>query len=142
MAAMAYATALSKPLPLAGLLSSKYGGYAGASVATVSTPGLCSARVDLLQAAADEVAAAAEVALVLPVAAGAEPAAEELLEFELPHAAISTAVRAGTRIVKRRRGKSTAHNLQRRGGHCTAPCAPEIVGTTGPAQVRVMTEGG
>ncbi len=42
LAATAYATALSNPLPLAGLLLTKYGGYAGESVATVSTPGVCS----------------------------------------------------------------------------------------------------
>jgi hypothetical protein len=67
----------------------------------------------LLQAAVDEVAAADDVPLALPVAAGAELAAEELLELELPHAAISTAARAGTRTVNRRRGAGKAHNLHR-----------------------------
>src|SRR5215212_6493076 len=38
---MAYAVALSKPLPFVGSLSSKYGGYAGLSVATVSWPAVC-----------------------------------------------------------------------------------------------------
>jgi hypothetical protein len=38
--AIAYATALSKPRPFVGSLSSKYGGKAGLSVATVSVPGL------------------------------------------------------------------------------------------------------
>jgi hypothetical protein len=65
--------------------------------------------VDLLHAAADdEVAAADDV----PVAAGAdELAPEELLEFELPQAAISTAARAGNRTVERRCARSKAHNL-------------------------------
>ena len=78
-------------------------------MATVSTPGLCSARVDLLHvvAAADEVAA--DVAL--PVAAGAEPDVDELLELELPHAAIRTAARAGSSTVESRRARSKAHNL-------------------------------
>src|SRR5262249_56729913 len=52
---IAYATALSKPFPFAGLLSWKYGGYAGESVATVSTPGLWSARCALAQALAEAV---------------------------------------------------------------------------------------
>ena len=84
-------------------------------MATVSTPGLCSASVALLQAdddvsAADDVAAAVEV----PVAAGAAvvaPAELLELEFELPQAATSTAARAGNRTADRRRAQSKAHNL-------------------------------
>ncbi len=37
--AIAYATALSKPLPFDGSSSTKYGGNAGLSVPTVSVPG-------------------------------------------------------------------------------------------------------
>src|SRR5215472_18284799 len=39
---MAYATALSYPLPLVGVFFTNQGGYAGLSVATVSCPGVCS----------------------------------------------------------------------------------------------------
>ena len=38
--ATAYATADSKPLPLLGSSSSKYGGYAGESVPMVKVPGV------------------------------------------------------------------------------------------------------
>jgi hypothetical protein len=70
-------------------------------------PGLWSARVDLLHAVADELAA--DVAL--PVAAGAELDADELLELELPHAAIRPAARDGSRTVESRRARSKPHNL-------------------------------
>src|SRR5262249_15207113 len=39
---MAYATALSYPLPLVGVFFTNQGGYTGLSVATVSCPGVCS----------------------------------------------------------------------------------------------------
>src|SRR5215467_3835953 len=42
LAATAYATALSYPLPLAGVLLMNHGGYTGLSVAMVSTPLVCS----------------------------------------------------------------------------------------------------
>src|SRR5215467_1589729 len=53
-AATAYATALSYPLPLVGVLLTNHGGYTGLSVAMVSTPLVCSRRwmPALLQAAA------------------------------------------------------------------------------------------
>ena len=57
LSAIAYATALSKPLPLVGLSSSKYGGYAGLSVATVSVPGVWVLRFAFVQASAWVVAA-------------------------------------------------------------------------------------
>jgi hypothetical protein len=69
-------------------------------VATVSTPGLCSARPDLEHApAADELAAAE---LVPVPGAAAELAVDELLVLELPHAAINTAARAAVRRAERR----------------------------------------
>jgi len=86
-------------------------------VATVNVPGVCSARVDLLQPPpADEVAAADDV----PVAAAAELVPAELLELELelelPHAAMSPAARTGSRTAGIRRAESKAHNLHRGGG--------------------------
>ena len=84
-------------------------------MATVSTPGLCSASLalahaDVLVAAAVELAA--DVALPVAAGRGARDVDELLeLEFELPHAAIRTAARAGSSTVERRRARSKAHNL-------------------------------
>lgn len=83
-------------------------------MATVSTPGLWSARLDLLQAEAedeDAVAAADDV----PDEAGADELEAELLELllELPHAAISPAARTGNRTAEMRRARSKANNLHR-----------------------------
>ena len=50
--AIAYATALSKPLPFVGSSSTKYGGKAGLSVATVRVPGVSVLRLSLAHASA------------------------------------------------------------------------------------------
>jgi hypothetical protein len=97
----------------------------------VSTPGLCSASVDLLQAACDELAAADDV----PEAAGAEALAlEELLEFELPQAAMSTAARAGSRTAERRSALSKPHNLHPGDGDLSAGTCAQA----GPYDEMVM----
>lgn len=74
--------------------------------------------MDLLQApadeevaAADEVAADDEVPTALVAAGAEELAPAELLELELPQAAISTAARAGKRTADRRCARGKAHNL-------------------------------
>jgi hypothetical protein len=90
--ATAYATALSNPLPFAGLLFSKYGGYAGESVATVSTPLCCTDSEDFVH-----VLAAADVV----------EAAELELEELLPHAASSPALSRPSRDAGSRRCRLT-----------------------------------
>src|SRR6478752_506288 len=54
-AATAYATADSKPLPLAGSLSTNHGSYAGESVPTVSWPAVLSGSVSVAHASASAV---------------------------------------------------------------------------------------
>lgn len=93
-------------------------------MATVSTPGLCRAGLDLEQAlAAAEDAPAEEVAALAPdeLAADELPADDELVEVELPQAAMTIAATAERQPADTRRALVKAHNLH---GACGARPGP------------------
>src|SRR3954468_2185387 len=87
--AIPYTTARSKPLPFVGSSSSKYGGKAGLSVATVSVPGV---RVFSLSFVHWLTGAAAA-----PDEPGGEDELEELA-LELPPQAASVSTARGVRM--------------------------------------------
>src|SRR3954471_8839557 len=101
--ATAKATADSKPLPLAGLLSTNHGSNAGLSVATVKVPPGCVVRVAGEQSGAALVEPVAGVEL--PVVADPPPPPSPVLLAAQP--AASAAGAAGERIPRR---PSTDHS--------------------------------